>query len=75
MWRVSQKIHKGSLAFFGKWDKINRIRSDHGSLRAMCPTESVYTFIYYIKIQKGSMDHDENRYRVRIFGCGKDDSY
>ena len=26
MWRVSQKIHRGSLAFFGKWDKINRIR-------------------------------------------------
>ena len=28
MWRVSQKIHRGSLAFFGKWDKINRIRGD-----------------------------------------------
>ena len=26
MWRVSQKIHRGSLAFFGKWDKINKIR-------------------------------------------------
>ena len=26
MWRVSQKIHRGSLAFFRKWDKINRIR-------------------------------------------------
>ena len=28
MWRLSQKIHRGSLAFFGKWDKINRIRGD-----------------------------------------------
>ena len=26
MWGRSQKIHKGSLAFFEKWDKINRIR-------------------------------------------------
>ena len=42
MWGLSQKIHKGSLAFFGKWDKINKIRTkpgmrrEYGSPRSVC---------------------------------------
>ena len=40
MWRVSQKIHRGSLAFFGKWDKINRIRGDATAPEVRRPAES-----------------------------------
>ena len=40
MWRVSQKIHRGSLAFFGKWDKINRIRGDATAPEVRRPVES-----------------------------------
>ena len=40
MWRVSQKIHRGSLAFFGKWDKINRIRGDATAQEVRRPVES-----------------------------------
>ncbi len=42
MWGLSQKIHKGSLAFFGKWDNINKIRTkpgmrrEYGSPRSVC---------------------------------------
>lgn len=42
MWGLSQKIHKGSLAFFGKWDNINKIRTkpgmrrEYGSPRTVC---------------------------------------
>ena len=46
MWGESQKIHRGSLAFFGKWDKIRgmRVGAGRGFLQEVrCGDPSVTT--------------------------------